>query len=164
MEYEGYRLRIEYSFDKIHDIIYIDIATGDCITPKPIVYNYPQILDNIGFDILTYNTETIIAEKLETILNRGIANSRMKDYYDLYYIYTHTNELKINKNTLIMAILNTFDARSYKYDRKHFENIKKSIELKNAWIRYSRDNFFAKDITFENIVKNIEQYIKLIEK
>ena len=64
----------------------IDIATGDIITPKEIEYSYKMMFEDKNLTIITYNTETLIAEKFQTIISRNILNSRMKDYYDLYYL------------------------------------------------------------------------------
>ena len=143
-------------------VVSIDIATGDAITPNPINYSYKSILNDESFNILAYNPETIIAEKLESILELGVTNSRMKDYYDLYIIGKYRQIIRIDEEMLKTAILNTFSTRKYKYDYKIFESIKNSKELKQLWKNHSTNKEFVNDITFEDVIREIEKYIKLI--
>lgn len=160
--YGGLRAKIAYKFDKIKGSISIDIATGDTITPNPINYSYKSILDDESFNILAYNPETIIAEKLESILELGVTNSRMKDYYDLYITSKYRRRIKIDVKILKSAIVNTFNTRNYKYDSNTFESIKNSKELQQLWKNYSTNKEFVNDITYEDVIKEIEQYINLI--
>ncbi|MDD2391626.1 MAG: nucleotidyl transferase AbiEii/AbiGii toxin family protein [Bacilli bacterium] len=83
-EYSGYNVMLKVKMDKIWDYISIDVATGDTITYKEINFVYTTILEKEKIEVLSYNNETIIAEKFEAIISRGIINTRMKDYYDLY--------------------------------------------------------------------------------
>lgn len=160
--YGGLKAKIAYKFDKIKGSISIDIVTGDTITPSPIMYSYKTILDDDNIDILSYNLETIIAEKLESILKRGVLNGRMKDYYDLYITSKYRRRIKIDEKILKSAIANTFNTRNYKYDNNIFESIKNSKELQQLWKNYSTNKEFVNDITFEEVTREIEQYINLI--
>ena len=83
-EYSGYNVMLKVKMDKIWDYISIDVTTGDTITYKEINFVYTTILEKEKIEVLSYNNETIIAEKFEAIISRGIINTRMKDYYDLY--------------------------------------------------------------------------------
>ena len=112
-EYGGYRFKLIAKLSNLRIPFGVDISTGDLITPKAIEYNYKTMLENENINLYTYNYETIIAEKLEIILKRNIANSRMKDYYDLYYFVTYKwNDIDIN--TLKSAINTTFAHRNSK--------------------------------------------------
>lgn len=86
-EYGRYNVTLLGRFENIKETVNIDIATGDPITPNAINYEYKCLLDNDVLKFKAYNYETIIAEKMQTILFRGIANSRSKDFYDLYIIH-----------------------------------------------------------------------------
>lgn len=109
-QYGGFRVVLNVKVDTIRETFQIDIATGDPITPKPIVYKYLPILGDGYINIWSYNIETVIAEKLETILRRAEANSRIRDYYDLYLIYTKGwNDVKIDD--LRKAVDKTFEKR-----------------------------------------------------
>ena len=105
-DYGGFKFNILAIFDNLKVNLSIDIATGDIITPKEIEYSYKMMFEDKNLTIMTYNTETLIAEKFQTIISRNILNSRMKDYYDLYYLIK--NEA-FSKNTLTQAIKNTFN-------------------------------------------------------
>lgn len=105
-EYGGYRFKLIAKLSNLRIPFSIDISTGDLITPRAIEYNYKTILENENISLYTYNYETIVAEKLETVLKRNTANSRMKDYYDLYYFATYKwNDIDIT--TLKTAISTT---------------------------------------------------------
>lgn len=110
-EYGGYKFKIIAECYNLKIPFHIDVSTGDIITPKAIEYKYKKILEDEYIEICTYNKETIIAEKLQTILDRKIANSRMKDYYDLYY-FVNFKWSDIDIEILIKAINTTFNKRN----------------------------------------------------
>ena len=93
-QYGGFRVILNVKVDTIRENFQIDIATGDPITPKPIVYKYRPILGDSYVNVWSYNIETVIAEKLETILRRAEVNSRTRDYYDLYLIHKRMEQCK----------------------------------------------------------------------
>lgn len=128
--YGGLKYNIVALFDGIKVDLSIDIATGDVITPQEIEYDYKMLFEDRTLTLMTYTIETIIAEKYQTILNRGILNSRMKDYYDLYYLLTNSSyDSKILKE----AINKTFEKRHTDLSSANqlFEEIEKSDFLKN---------------------------------
>lgn len=160
--YGGYRIKITVKLDNIKESFNIDVATGDPITPREMIYKYITLLDYECIDLYSYNLETILAEKLETILTRRELSSRMKDYYDIYLIYVIYND-KINLDILRQAINNTFIKRKVKYNiNDAFIIIKDNNILKNRWLSYSKRNKFAKDISFEDIIICIEKIINII--
>lgn len=107
-DYGGLKYNLLAIFDNLRVNLSIDIATGDLITPREIEYDYKMIFENRNLKIMTYNIESIIAEKFQTVINRGILNSRMKDYYDLYYLITYK---EFSKENLKNAIIKTFNKR-----------------------------------------------------
>lgn len=161
-QYGGFRAILNVKVDTIRENFQIDIATGDPITPKPIIYNYCPILGDSYVDVWSYNIETVIAEKLETILRRAEANSRIRDYYDLYLIYTKGwNEVKIDD--LRKAIDKTFEKRNYTGDIEETVAILKDSEIiKNRWNSYKKKYEYANDIDYEEIMKCVEEIIKVI--
>lgn len=162
-EYGGYRVDLIIQIENIKEKFHIDVATGDPITPKAIVYKYRPILEDKYINLWAYNIETILAEKLETILSRLELNGRMRDYYDIYLIYTRDKEL-INKENLRLAIDKTFKKREYSGDiNKSMEIIKDSAILKKRWNNYARKNKYAKDIEYEEIIMLINELIIAIE-
>ena len=161
-QYGGFRAVLNVKVDTIRENFQIDIATGDPITPKPIVYKYRPILGESFVNVWSYNIETVIAEKLETILRRAEANSRIRDYYDLYLIYTKGwNDVKIND--LRKAIDKTFEKRNYHGNIEETVAILKDSEIiKNRWNSYKIKYEYANDIDYEEIMKCVEEIIKVI--
>lgn len=161
-QYGGFRAVLNVKVDTIRENFQIDIATGDPITPKPIVYKYRPILGESFVNVWSYNIETVIAEKLETILRRAEANSRIRDYYDLYLIYTKGwNDVKIND--LRKAIDKTFEKRNYTGNiEEAIAILKDSDIIKNRWNLYKKKYEYANDIDYEEIMKCVEEIIKVI--
>lgn len=158
-DYGGIKYNIIAIFENIRVNLSIDIATGDIITPKEIEYEYKMIFEDRSLNIMTYNIETIIAEKFQTVISRNVLNSRMKDYYDLYYLLTYK---EFSKDNLKDAIVNTFIKREtdiHDIDAQ-LNKINKSDFLKELWTSYSKKYQYAKEIKFEDIM-NVLKKIKV---
>lgn len=161
-QYGGFRVVLNVKVDTIRDTFQIDIETGDPITPKPIVYKYLPILGDRYINIWSYNIETVIAEKLETILRRAEANSRTRDYYDLYLIYTKGWN-NVNFNDLHKAIDKTFKKRNYTGNiEETIAMLKDSEIIKNRWNSYKKKYEYAKNIDYDKIMQCIEEIVKAI--
>ena len=159
-EYGGYRFKVIAKLSNLRIPFSIDILTGDLITPRAIEYNYKTILEDENISLYTYNYETIVAEKLETVLKRNTANSRMKDYYDLYYFATYRwNDIDIS--TLKNAIAITFKNRNSQEYLEKFKTIISNIledeSLIARWDKYRKEHEYAKDIKFEDTISAIEK-------
>ena len=161
-EYGGNKYNIIGKIENIKVQLEIDISTGDKVTPREMKYKYQSIFENKSIIINCYNLETILAEKLETILRRGKFNSRIKDYYDVYYIL---NNLYDDIDILILnnAIKNTFNKRdSIKYLNDYKEiilSIKNGSIINNLWNAYSSKYKYACNIKFSNILETIENIL-----
>ena len=159
-EYGGFRVTIKVEYETMRQIFHIDIATGDPITPKEIRYKYLPLLGDSYIDLYAYNMETVLAEKIETILSRLEVNGRTRDFYDVYLIYS--KEWKnININHFRKAIDKTFTKRNYTGDPLNI--IKNSDVLKERWDKYRRNFAYAESIKFEEIIDCLEKMIKQIE-
>lgn len=160
--YGGFRVILNVKVDTIRENFQIDIATGDPITPEPIVYKYHPILGDSYVNVWSYNIETVIAEKLETILRRTEANSRIRDYYDVYLIYTKGwNDVKIDD--LRKAIKKTFEKRNYNGNIKETITILKDSEIiKKRWDSYKKKYKYANDIDYDEVLICLEKIINLI--
>lgn len=161
-QYGGFRVILNVKADTIRENFQIDIATGDPITPKPIVYKYCPILGDSYVNVWSYNIETVIAEKLETILRRAEANSRIRDYYDLYLIYTKGwNDVKVDD--LRKAIDKTFEKRNYTGNIEEAIAILKDSEIiKSRWDSYKKKYDYANDIDYDEIMQSIEEIVKVV--
>ena len=151
-DYLGIRVSLKAYYAPISVSLTVDVTTGDVITPKEIKYHHNSMFDDKVIRILAYNLETILAEKIETILSRSIANTRPRDYYDIYILYSLHNE-NINEETLKEALEKTTIKRGSTYILSDYENILETIEndkrLRDIWDKYSTDYKYAKDISFK---------------
>ena len=162
-DYGGIKYNLLAIFENIRVNLSIDIATGDVITPKEIEYEYKMIFEDRSLNIMTYNIETIIAEKFQTVISRNVLNSRMKDYYDLYYLLTYK---EFSKDTLKTAIINTFVKRETDIDEidKQLDKINNSDFVKELWTNYTKKYQYAENIQFEDIMNIMDKIKKLINK
>lgn len=161
-QYGGFRIFLKVVADTMIERFQIDIATGDPITPHPIVYKYHPLLSDHNINVWSYTIETVIAEKLETILRRGEASSRIRDYYDLYLIYTKGWK-DIDIDNLRKAVTNTFKKRNYNGNIKETITILKNSEIiKKYWRFYKSKYDYANDIEFEDVMYCIEELVNVI--
>ena len=154
-DYGGYNIVLLGRLENIKEIVSVDIATGDPITPRAIYYEYKCLLDNEILRFKAYNFETILAEKLQTILYKGIANSRSKDFYDLYIIHK-LRWGSIDINAFKKAFENTCNYRETVFSKEDATKILKSISgdsiMEIRWNAYCKRNKFATGIEFKEVV------------
>ena len=108
-EYSGVRANLEATLETMRTPLKIDISTGDVITPKEISYTFKLMFEERTISILAYNLETVLAEKMETVIARGVANTRLRDYYDLYILqneYTHMINIEQFKEAFLATSKN----------------------------------------------------------
>lgn len=163
--YSGYNVNLKADFDGLKTNLMIDITTGDVITYKEVEFKYNTLFDNETINIMTYNYETIIAEKFESIISRNIDNTRMKDYYDLY-MFVNLKWNDINKDTLRKAIINTSKAREtldyIDNANKYIELISDDSRLKSLWNSYQNNYEYAKDIEFVDTINAIKGISEIV--
>lgn len=161
-EYGGLRITINFMLENIKDKFHIDLATGDPIYPGPDDYKYESLIGNEVYKVWSYNLETVLAEKIETILSKLETSSRMKDYYDIYLIYKFKFN-KINKEKFRGATEKTFRKRKFDADLiTNLKIVKESSVLKDKWISYSRKNNYAREVEFEETLECLEQFVEII--
>ncbi len=163
--YSGFNVNLKAEFDGLKTNLMIDITTGDVITYKEVEFKYNTLFDNEIINIMTYNFETILAEKFETIISRNIDNTRMKDYYDLY-MFVNLKWDDINKDTLRKAIINTAKNRKtldyIDNASKYIELISDDSRLKSLWNSYKSNYDYAKNIEFEDTIYAIKTIGKIV--
>ncbi len=165
-EYGGFRLNILSKLDNNKTYITVELTTGDIITPREMKYNYNSIFEEKKIPIMSYTLETILAEKFQTIVTRGLLNTRLKDFYDIY-ILINTKMDQLNKNNLIKAIQNTFKRRETNFDIEQFNDIVSDLiednNMNNLWNEYVLKNPYAKNINFNDTIKAIKEIIDILE-
>lgn len=165
-EYGGNKYHIVGKLQSLKVNLEIDISTGDKVTPRELKYKYPLIFEDRTIMISSYNIETILAEKIETVLRRGVFNSRMKDFYDIYYFLTKLRK-EIDINILKEAVDNTFTKRdSFEY-LNDYEQIIDSIigneRLEKLWNIYSNKYKYANGIDINEILSLLKDIIKELD-
>ena len=160
MEYPGIRIHMDAKLENLIVPIKIDISTGDVITPREIRYEYPLLLEDKSIQLWSYNLETILAEKIQTILSRGLLNTRMRDFYDVTTLFDRYNG-SINYNDLSLAFYKTCRKRETLSLLEHYEEILCSISedstLQNLWKNYCRKYKYASHIEFSTNLEIIKQ-------
>ncbi len=152
-DYPGIRVYLCAYFEKSVQRFKIDISTGDVITPAAIEYDYPLMFDEGAIPLMSYNVETILAEKLQTIMARAQANTRMRDFYDVYII--SENE-EIDYDDLREAFYKTCESRNTEDMipdiREIYTAIAESEAMENQWENYRRKQYYVGDLTWEEVM------------
>lgn len=166
-EYGGYRVSLTGNYPPMAVPLKIDITTGDKITPREMVYSFNLMFEERSINVLAYTVETILAEKLETIISRGDQNTRPRDFYDVY-ILNALQKQNIDNKILKDALAATVKKRGTEHIvvnyKEIIENISKSSVMKNQWTRYQKEFEYAKYISFENTCKAVNELIVGIEE
>lgn len=165
-DYGGYRVTFKAIYmEQMPVVMKIDITTGDKITYREIEYNFDLMLEDRKIQVWSYNVETILAEKFEAIIKRSVLGTRIRDYYDVYMLL-NTQRKNINFDLLPKAIFLTADHRQttdiIKDWRKTYEELKDSDVMKDLWRRYQKDNFYAEDINYEDLLECIKEIGELL--
>jgi predicted nucleotidyltransferase component of viral defense system len=155
-EYSGIRVTLEMLLDETRQTLKVDITTGDPITPAAVDYSFRLLFEDRSIQIKAYNLETVLAEKLETIFSRSTANTRMRDFYDVYVLW-HTRRSDINLSILKEAFERTVRKRESDFLLRggipeSAEALSGSKEMKELWTRYQKKYTYADDIAWEDAV------------
>lgn len=163
-EYANWRAHIRARYGKIDAPIKVDITTGDAIYPDKIRYRYDLMFDQGALEVLSYPLSTVLAEKLETVLRRGIANTRGRDFYDLY-ILDKLRFGEIDAEELRGALLSTAEKRGSieaLSDREAIiSEIRESDAMRGLWDAYVADTPYAEGISLEDALKSAERIAKI---
>lgn len=159
--YGGYRVMLNAKFDTLLTPLSIDISTGDAITPHAVQYNFSEIIDDEkSYKLWAYNIETVMAEKVETILRRGVFNTRPRDFYDAYILATTQ---KFDKAVFADALNATANHRGTAQQIADvpsiLQNIEESTELKVMWDKYRKQFAYAADIEYGQIISVINSLL-----
>lgn len=165
MEYPGIRFTMNAIMGKLITPIKIDISTGDVITPRAIEYQYKLLLDDRYVRLWSYNLETMLAEKLQTVLARGLLNTRMRDFYDIRMLLS-TCKKELDEDVLKDA----FEATCRKRNTENLKAegaeiiavIEKDAQLHKLWKSYQTKYQYAADISYDDIMESTKRLLKKI--
>ena len=154
-EYGGYRVALMAKYESINTPLKIDITTGDIITPNAVRYAFRSNFEDKMIVVWAYNIETILAEKVETILRRSVFNTRPRDFYDVYIIM-NTQRHAINKKTFITALNATSEKRmshaTLLDKNKILQTIQSDPIMRQRWERYCKENYYANGVGFDEVI------------
>lgn len=163
--YGGFRVKITGHLDNIKEHFYIDVATGDIITPFPIPFIYNCLFSNEEIVLKAYTIETIISEKLHAVLSRKDNNGRAKDFYDLYVFFAIKNQL-FDVDILKSAFNNTCKHRGESFSKSEafdiLDKIKHSAIMQSYWNKYCKRKHYARGIAFIDTIEQIEKLLNII--
>lgn len=156
-EYSGVRISLNAFLDATRIPLKIDISTGDAITPAAVNYQYKLMFEERYITLWAYNLETVLAEKIETVLSRSVLNTRLRDFYDLYVL--QDTGLEIDKATLAAALTATARKRGSEqalalYERT-LDEIRISPLMREQWKRYQEKNNYAAGIVWDDVISDI---------
>lgn len=165
-KYNGYRIALFANYPPMKIPLKLDITTGDKITPKEINYSFKLFMEERSISVLAYNLETILSEKIETVLSRGDQNTRLRDYYDIYVLYNFYYS-DININTLKSALRVTAVKRGSQKEIANYHEIlfivKNSKDMQKQWENYAEQFEYTREINFMDICDVIEKIMNIVE-
>lgn len=163
-EYPGVRIEMNALIDKMTTPLKLDISTNDVITPREIEYVYNLLIDDRKINLWAYNLETILAEKLETILSRNVLTTRLRDYYDVYTLMNIYKD-QINRKILKEAFLATANKRQSKIEDIDaiINTIENNVEVQNLWIQYQKKYSYASEINYEDVIDSIKELASIVK-
>jgi predicted nucleotidyltransferase component of viral defense system len=162
-KYGGFRVKITAIYDTIETPFNIDVSIGDVITPHPVKFTFRGMFDDEKqIELWVYNIETVISEKLETVLRRGTLNTRPRDFYDIYILHsTQSYDDALLREAYSATVLHRDTAGQVSDIHTILKQIAESMELKQQWEKYRREFAYAADLTYDNV---IEALITVCEK
>lgn len=165
-EYPGVRVSMETEFDGVRTPLKIDISTGDVITPHEVRYSFKLMLENRSIDIWAYNLETVLAEKLETVISRATTNTRMRDFYDLYILHQlYGRELiPANLHMALMATAKKRGTEKYLSDAAVvFDEVEADFDMEKQWKSYQKKFPYAADLSWKAVMTSVRDIYKRSE-
>lgn len=160
-EYPGIRVSMATLFDGVVTPLKIDISTGDAITPQEVLYSFKLMLENRTIDIWAYNLETVLAEKLETIIMRSVTNTRMRDFYDIFIlqqIYGKTLKPAVLHDALLATAHNRGTERHLEEMEEVITEVDNSPVMQRLWMAYQKKFSYAADVDWSSVMAVIREF------
>lgn len=157
-EYPGVRVSMETTFDGVRTPLKIDISTGDVITPREVRYSFKLMLEERSIEVWAYNLETVLAEKLETVISRNITNTRMRDFYDIHILkqlYKESLSALVLRDALVATAKKrgTFD--QMKEAASVFDEVEESQVMEKLWQSYQKNYSYSVDLSWHTVMDSV---------
>lgn len=159
--YGGYRISVISKYDDISTPMKIDITAGDSITPKEVQYPFRMNFKEGSISVWAYNVETVLAEKVETILRRGELNTRPRDFYDVYILTkTQNYSLRVFEEAIKTTVRHRKTAHIFENTNHRLNEIEESEDLRSKWEKYTRDYSYAEGISYEDTINTLKLLVQ----
>lgn len=156
-DYPGVRVSMETTFDGVITPLKVDISTGDVITPKEVRYRFKLMLEERSIEVWAYNLETVLAEKLESIIYRGITNTRMRDFYDVYILsqmYADQLSAAVFHEALVATCRKRGHLEQLEDAVNVFDEVEQDAGIENLWCSYQKNFSYAADYSWHSVVES----------
>lgn len=157
-EYPGVRVSMETTFDGVRTPLKIDISTGDVITPREVRYSFKLMLEDRSIEVWAYNLETVLAEKLETVISRNVTNTRMRDFYDIHILKQLHGE-SLSASVLRDALTATATKRGTLEQMKDaaavFDEVEENPVMAKLWQSYQKNYSYAADLSWHTVMDSV---------
>lgn len=164
-DYTGVRLSLRAKLDTMKIPVKIDISTGDVITPVEVLYSYKLMFEEREIELLSYNLITILAEKIETVISRGTANTRLRDFYDIY-ILTELYADRLDKAMLAVAFSSTSTRRGSQEVMKDsvtiIDELRSDPSMRSQWVNYQKKNDYSAGITWDEAINRLNDLMDFL--
>ena len=162
-EYTGIRVHLKGVYASMVVPLTVDVTTGDRITPDAVEYSYPLLFDEGDISLMAYPIETVLAEKLETVVSRGVANTRPRDFYDVH-VLLGVKRSDIDMETLRNALASTCEKRNSQAAIERWAEVLDDVAgdavMQAQWVKYVRKNPFAKGISLQECCKTAKAVLE----
>lgn len=163
-EYPGVRVSMETTFDGVVTPLKIDISTGDVITPREIRYSFKLMLEDRAIEVWAYNLETVLAEKLESVISRSITNTRMRDFYDIHLlqqIYGESLSAPVLRDALAATAKKRGTLTQMKEVEAVFDEVEQSSVMEKLWAAYQRNYSYAADLSWHTVMDSVRALYRI---
>lgn len=157
-EYPGVRVSMETTFDGVRTPLKIDISTGDVITPREVRYSFKLMLEDRSIEVWAYNLETVLAEKLETVISRNVTNTRMRDFYDIHILkQLHGESLSASvlRDALAAIATKRGTLEQMKDAAAVFDEVEESPVMAKLWQSYQKNYSYAADLSWHTVMDSV---------
>mgnify|MGYP000408817527 FL=1 len=157
-EYPGVRVSLETTFDGVRTPLKIDISTGDVITPREVRYSFKLMLEERSIEVWAYNLETVLAEKLETVISRNVTNTRMRDFYDIHIlqqIYGESLSAPVLRDALAATAKKRGTLLQMQKAEAIFDEVEESPVMEKLWQSYQKNYSYAADLSWHTVMDSI---------
>ena len=157
-DYPGLRVALEANYHPLAVPLTVDVTTGDKITPRKVKRSLRLLFDDRSISVFTYNLETVLAEKIETVLSRNIANTRPRDFYDIYILtalYGKQLDIKVLEQALLETARKRNSLQILPRYRQIIQDIQASPRMRDFWEQYRERFNYVKNISFDDACKSV---------